>query len=120
MIEDQRLQAAGASLLQALYAQEVRGCRDGDRPERGAGEAVRDLTVARPYGRYGEVVEADIQGCFDPMAPDGLLTRRRVRLADRALLGLLRTWLKAGSLETDGRVLPPDTGVPPGGVVSPV
>jgi hypothetical protein len=43
-----------------------------------------------------------------------------LRIDDRALLGLIRTWLQAGVLETDGRVVHPDTGVPPGGVVSPV
>jgi retron-type reverse transcriptase len=44
----------------------------------------------------------------------------RVRIEDRAFLGLIRTWLKAGILETDGRVIHPDTGTPQGGVVSPV
>jgi len=36
----------------------------------------------------------------------------RLRSDDRAFLGLLRKWLKAGILETDGRVIHPDTGVP--------
>jgi RNA-directed DNA polymerase len=44
----------------------------------------------------------------------------RLRIDDRAFLGLIRKWLKAGLLETDGRVIHPDTGVPQGGVVSPV
>ncbi len=44
----------------------------------------------------------------------------RLRIDDRAFLGLIRKWLKAGILETDGRVLHPDTGTPQGGVVSPV
>ncbi|MGH2670270.1 MAG: hypothetical protein ACRDH5_14335 [bacterium] len=43
-----------------------------------------------------------------------------MRSDDRALLGLIRTWRNAGMLETAGRVLHPDTGVPQGGVVSPV
>ena len=49
--------------------------------------------------------------------PRGML---RLRIDDRAFLGLIQKWLKAGILETDGRVIHPDTGVPPGGVVSPV
>ena len=120
MIEDQRLQAAGARILKAIDAPEVLGCRDGDRPARGAGDAVRDLTCARPYGRYGDVVEADIKGFFAHMDHDWRLKRRRWRMDDRAFLGLIRTWRNAGILETAGRVLHPDTGVPPGGVVSPV
>ena len=51
MIEDQRLQAACARILNAMYEQEFLGCRDGDRPGRGAGDAVGDLTVDLPYGR---------------------------------------------------------------------
>ena len=53
MIEATLLQAAGARLLKAIDEQELLGCRDGYRPGRGAGEAVRDLTFDRPYGRYG-------------------------------------------------------------------
>jgi hypothetical protein len=33
---------------------------------------------------------------------------------------LIRKWLKAGILETDGEVLHPETGTPQGGIVSPV
>jgi group II intron reverse transcriptase/maturase len=120
VIEDTRLQAACARLLNAIDAQEVLGCSYGYRPGRGAGDAVRDLTFDLPYGRYGYVVEADIQGFFDHMDHDWLLKMLRVRIDDRAFLDLIRKWLKAGILETDGRVLHPDTGVPQGGVVSPV
>jgi RNA-directed DNA polymerase len=66
------------------------------------------------------VVEADIQGFFDHMDHDWLLKMLQLRIDDRAFLGLIRKWLKAGILETDGRVIHPDTGVPQGGVVSPV
>jgi retron-type reverse transcriptase len=118
--EDTRLQAACARLLKASDAQELLGCRDGYRPGGGAGDAVRDLTCERPDGRDGEVVEADRQGVFDPMDHGWLLEMRRLRIGDRALLGLIRKWRTAGILETGGRGLPPDTGTPQGGVVSPV
>ena len=49
VIEDKRLQAACASILTAISAQEVLASREGDRPGRGAGDAVRDLQD----GRYG-------------------------------------------------------------------
>jgi len=45
---------------------------------------------------------------------------RRERRDDRAGLRLLRTGLKAGMLETAGPVVPPETGSPPGGSISPV
>jgi RNA-directed DNA polymerase len=120
VIEDKLLQAACARILNAIYEQEFLACSYGYRPERGARDAVRDLTFDLQYGRYGYVVEADIQGFFDHMDHDWLLKMLRLRIDDRAFLGLLRKWLKAGILETDGQVLHPDTGVPQGGVVSPV
>jgi group II intron reverse transcriptase/maturase len=120
VIEDKLLQAACARILNAIYEQEFLGCSYGYRPGRGAGEAVRDLTFDLQYGRYGYVVEADIKGFFDHMDHDWLLKMLAVRIDDRAFLGLLRKWLKAGILETDGRVIHPDSGTPPGGVASPV
>jgi retron-type reverse transcriptase len=44
----------------------------------------------------------------------------RVRIDDRAFLKLIRKWLKAGILETDGHVNHPESGTPQGGTVSPV
>jgi retron-type reverse transcriptase len=44
----------------------------------------------------------------------------RRRLDDRALLHLIRQWLQAGMLDTDGQVVHPETGTPQGGTVSPV
>jgi len=44
----------------------------------------------------------------------------RRRIADRALLHLMRQWLQAGILDTDGQVVQPETGTPQGGTVSPV
>ena len=61
-----------------------------------------------------------MQGFFDHRDQDWRLKMRRVRSDDRAFLGLIRKWLKAEILETDGRVIHPDTGTPQGGVVSPV
>ena len=49
-----------------------------------------------------------------------LVDMLRVRIDDRAFLKLIRKWLKAGVLETDGQVIHPETGTPQGGTVSPV
>jgi len=42
------------------------------------------------------------------------------RIDDGALVRLMRKWVKAGVLDTDGMGLHPATGTPQGGVVSPV
>ena len=120
VIEDKMLQAAVAQLLGAIYEQEFLSFSYGYRPGKGAKDAVRDLTFDLQYGRYGYVVEVDIKGFFDHMDHDWLLTMLKLRIDDRAFLGLIRKWLKAGVLETDGTVIHPDTGTPQGGVVSPI
>jgi hypothetical protein len=83
-------------------------------------EAVRDLPFALQYGTYGYLVEADVQGFFDQLDHTRLLTMRRERSDDRAFLRLMRKWLKAAILETDGHVVHPETGSPQGGSSSPV
>jgi len=119
-LEDTLVQLACAKLLTAIYEQDFLECSDGYRPGRGALDAVRDLTFDRQYGRYGSLVEADIQGFFDQMDHAWLLDMLRVRIDDRAFLKLIRKWLKAGVLETDGQVIHPETGTPQGGTSSPV
>jgi hypothetical protein len=42
------------------------------------------------------------------------------RINDKPLLKLIRRWLKAGILDTDGQVLHPSTGTPQGGIISPL
>ena len=75
-LEDTLVQLAGAKLLTAIDAQDFLDCRDGDRPGRGALDAVRDLTFDRPYGTYGDLVEADVQGFFDQLDHTRRLTMR--------------------------------------------
>jgi len=57
---------------------------------------------------------------FDHMDHDWLLEMMAQRVDYKAFLHLVRKWLKAGILETDGQVIHPDTGTPQGGIISPV
>ncbi len=78
------------------------------------------LTIKLQCGRYAWVVEADSTKCFDTIDHDGLGRMLAERIDDGALLRLLRKWLKAGGLDTDGQVRHPVTGTPQGGTVSPI
>jgi len=119
-VEDKLVQAACAKLMTAIYEQDFLESSYGYRPERGAGDAVKDLTFDLQFGNYGYLVEADVQGFFDHLDHDTLLEMLSVRIDDRAFLGLIRKWLKAGILEPAGHIVHPDTGTPQGGIVSPV
>jgi retron-type reverse transcriptase len=119
-LEDNLVQLACAKLLRAIYEQDLLACRYGDRPGRGGLEAVRDLPFALQAGTDGSLVEAEGQGFCDQREHPRLWTRLRERIDARAFLRLLRKWLQAGMLETDGHVVPPETGSPHGGSISPV
>jgi hypothetical protein len=106
--------------LSAIYEQDFLDCSHGYRPGRSAKEAVIELAHELQYGGYHHVVEADIRGFFDHMDHDWVIKMLGERIDDRAFLGLIRKWLKAGILDTDGAVLHPDEGTPQGGIVSPV
>lgn len=106
--------------MNAIYEQDFLDVSYGYRPGRGAKDAVKDLGFNFQYGKFGYVVEADIKGFFDNIDHDWLLEMLRHRIDDRAFLNLIRKWLKAGILDTDGQVLHPVTGTPQGGIVSPI
>jgi RNA-directed DNA polymerase len=119
-VEDKLLQVAVSRLLEAIYEQDFLPCSYGYRPGVGALDAVDKLTVKLQFGRYHYVVEADIKGFFDNMDHEWLVRMLAERIDDRAFLGLIRKWLRAGILDTTGAILHPVTGTPQGGVVSPV
>jgi group II intron reverse transcriptase/maturase len=119
-LEDKLVQLACAKLLVAIHERDFLDSSYGYRPGRGAKDAVRDLTYDLQHGVYGYVVEADVKGFFDHMDHDWLLRMLKERIDDRAFLGLIRKWLKAGVLERDGTVIHPQTGTPQGGTISPV
>ena len=85
----------------------------------GALDAVKTLTRELLFGRYGYVVEADIKGFFDHMSHEWNRMLKE-RVDDESMLWLIGKWLKAGVLDTDGKVLLPEMGSPQGGIISPV
>jgi retron-type reverse transcriptase len=115
-----RGQRACAPRRSARDEPDWRACRAGYRAGRGALEARRALPFDLQEGPEGDVVAGDVKGCVDPLDPTWWEDRLRVRSADRAWLKLLRQGLPAGILETDGPVIPPETGTPQGGTGSPV
>ena len=119
-LEDKLVQLACAKVLNAIYEQDFLEYSTGYRPNRSAKETVADLTFNLQYGCYGYIVEADIKSFFDNIDHDWLREMLAQRIDDKAFLNLIRTWLKAGILDTDGTILDPETGTPQGGVVSPI
>ena len=119
-MEDKLLQLACAKILSALYEEDFLDCSCGYRRKRSAREASRVLSSELHLGRYRWVVEADIKGFFNHINHDWMVKMLEQRLADKAFIRLIQKWLKAGILEESMEVIHPATGMPQGGIISPV
>lgn len=119
-IGDKLIQKAVARILEAIYEQDFLICSYGYRPVIGAKDAVRDISTTLVRGRYGYMLDADLQGFFDHIDHRWLIKMLEERIDDKPFIHLINKWLKAGILSTDGKVLHPVTGTPQGGIVSPI
>ena len=86
----------------------------------GATNAVEDIYKELQSGRYHYIVEADIKGFFDNIDHEILITMLNHRIDDKSFIRLIRKWLKAGVLDTDGQVICPALVPPQGGIISPI
>ncbi len=119
-LEDKMLQRCVAKILNAMYEPIFRPTSYGFRPRIGALTAVSTLSLNLNRGKFGWVIDADIEAFFDNINHDKLIEMLELKINDSAFIRLIRKWLKAGILDTDGKVLHPITGTPQGGIVSPI
>lgn len=119
-VEDKLVQLAVARILNAIYEQDFLPVSFGYRPRVGAQEAVKALNSTLYWGKFSYVVDADIKGFFDNIDHEWLIKMIEQRVDDRAFIGLIRKWLRAGVLTPEGQVENPLTGTPQGGIVSPI
>lgn len=118
-LRDKIIQRAVANILEAIYEQDFLKCSYGYRPKVGAQKAIKDLTKELMY-KYSYIVEADIRSYFNNIDHQWMIKMLQQRIKDKAFLRLIKKWLKAGILETDGKVTNPLTGCPQGSIVSPI
>lgn len=85
----------------------------GFRPQRCTADAIEHCYKALARGNSPQwVLEGDIEGCFDNISHDWLITNVPTDTA------ILRKWLKAGFVD-NRRLFPTEAGTPQGGIISP-
>jgi RNA-directed DNA polymerase len=121
-LEDKIVQHAASRILESIYEADFSDRSLGyRRGQPGAQKASQQLSQELKDGTYRWIVEADIKSFFDEMDHDWLCEMLEQRIDDRAFLGLIRKWLKAGILEAKragiSQVENPEEGTPQGGIV---
>ena len=102
--------------LEPFWEARFEGISYGFRPGLGCHDAIeRVFTLARPNTIRPWVLDADIEGAFNNIGHSALLEA----IGNFPARELIKQWLKAGYVE-DEMLYPTDTGVPQGGVVSPL
>jgi len=116
-VRDRIVQAAVRIVLEPIFEADMLDCSFGFRPRRSAHDALQVLIDESWRGRRW-VVETDIANCFEAIPHAGLMQAIEERVGDRAVLGLVRTLLRAGVLQ-DGSLRRSVAGTPQGGVMTP-
>jgi RNA-directed DNA polymerase len=118
-VRDRVVQAALKLVLEPIFEADFAPCSYGFRPERRAQDAIAEIHYLASRS-YAWVLDADISACFDEIDHTALMGRVRDRIADRAVLALVRAFLRSGILTEAGAEQETNTGTPQGGILSPL
>jgi RNA-directed DNA polymerase len=124
-VRDRIVQTATLLILEPIFEADFLDCSYGFRPGRSAHQALAEIRGHLQAG-YQAVYDADLKGYFDSIPHDKLLACLRMRITDRPVLNLIRSWLDAVIVEpptTPGgpvRMKRSTSGTPQGGVISPL
>ena len=122
-VKDRIVQTATLLILEPIFEADFHECSYGFRPGKSAHQAVDAIREHLARGQR-EVYDADLKSYFDTIPHDQLLKALQMRITDRSVLTLIRSWLEAPIVESDdqGRttVRRSKQGSPQGGVISPL
>lgn len=122
-VKDRIVQTAALLVLEPIFEADFLESSFGFRPGKNAHQAIEAIRHHLSAG-LKEVYDADLKSYFDTIPHDALLKCLERRIADRAVLTLIRMWLECPISETDERGKTtwtrPTQGTPQGGVISPL
>ena len=114
---DKLVQEVLRSLLEAYFEPQFSDHSHGFRPERGCHTALREIY----HTWHGTIwfIEGDISQCFDRLSHELLLDMLKEHIHDERFIRFMRELFDAGYME-DWRYNETLSGVPQGGIVSPI
>lgn len=114
---DKMVQEVIRLILEAYYEPAFRESSHGFRPNRSCFTALKEIKETWTGTKW--FIEGDIKGCFDAIPRKLILDLLGQRIQDNRFLKLVKEMLEAGYIE-DWRFHQTHSGVPQGGVASPV
>ena len=104
-VRDRVVQTAAELVLEPIFEADFEPNSYGFRPGKSAHDAVDEVTKWLNFG-CEQVIDVDIQGCFDNIPKSPLMEAVARRVVDGAMLKLIRQWLDCGVLEGDALQFP--------------
>ena len=117
-VVDRMIQQAVVQVLSPLFESEFSDNSYGFRPGRNAQQAIRQAAEYYRQG-YAKVVDIDLAKYFDTVNHDILIEQVKKVVKDRAVLSLIRKFLKSGVM-VNGLISATKEGTPQGGNLSPL
>jgi RNA-directed DNA polymerase len=119
-IHDRIVQEIIRQSIEPVCEYHFQPCSYGFRPKRSCHDAIVDLhNKLSQRGARRWIIEGDIEGCFDNIKHDHIISTLREWDIPTAITNIINNMLKAKIME--GMILTPsETGTPQGGVISPM
>ena len=118
-LKDRVVQMALKLVIEPIFEVGFYPSSYGYRPGRRAQDAIAEIVhFAKAPSDYEWVIEADIAACFDRLSHCLIVDEVRRRVGDKRVLGLVRSFLKAGVMTDSGRLERTVTGTPQGGIAT--